>query len=76
MRKTTLRLRLSIPPEACLRYYQGEVRDVLARSEDGRRVRFPAAALRQHIRRDGVQGRFELEYDEHHRLVALRRIGD
>jgi len=37
-------------------------------------VQFPAAALRPHLRHDGIRGRFELEFDERRRFVALRRL--
>lgn len=71
-----LRLRLAIPADEVLRLYQGEARQVLASSEDGRSVRFPASALRRHVTRAGVYGRFELRFDAGHHLLELRRLGD
>ncbi len=72
----TLRLRLDIPHRLFRHYYAGRVQAVQARSLDGLRVQFPAAALRPHLRHDGIHGLFELEFDTRHRFVALRRIGD
>jgi len=71
-----LRFRLDIPAEDYLAYYRGIARDVIARTLDGRRIRFPANSLRDHVRHDGVRGLFEIEFDERHKLVALRRLGD
>lgn len=69
-----LRLRLDIPHRLFRQYYAGRVQAVQARSEEGLRVQFPAAALRPHLRHDGIRGRFELEFDERRRFVALRRL--
>ena len=70
----TLRLQLAIPREDWLAYYRGSARDVVARAEDGRRVRFPARILHRHAGHDGVHGRFELEYADDGRFIALRRM--
>jgi len=67
-------LRLDIPHRLFQQYYAGQVQAVQARSEEGLRVQFPAAALRAHLRHDGIRGRFELEFDERQRFVALRRL--
>ena len=37
--------RLDLSPERYLPYYQGSIRQVLVRCEDGRTVQFPAALL-------------------------------
>jgi hypothetical protein len=71
-----IRFRLDISAEDYLAYYQGAVRDVLVRAEDGRRVKFPAGALQPHITRDGIHGRFELRFDANHKLIGLQRLGD
>ena len=69
-----LQLQLDIPARLFHHYYRGQVQFVQARSVEGLRVRFPAAALRPHLRHDGIRGRFELEFDHRHRFVALRRL--
>ncbi len=70
-----VRLRLRIGRDEWLAYYKGAARDVLATAEDGRRVRFPARVLHRHCDHDGVRGRFELEYGDDGRFIALRRVG-
>ncbi|MCS4502996.1 hypothetical protein KBTX_03031 [wastewater metagenome] len=69
-----LTLRLAISRSEWLSYYRGDARDVVARAEDGRRVRFPASVLHRHATHDGIHGRFELAYGDDGRFVALRRL--
>jgi hypothetical protein len=66
--------KLNISPEAYLRYYQGAVRDVIARGHDGRTIQFPAGLLRRFLTHDGIYGEFRLRFDASHRLVSLDRI--
>ena len=73
---TRLRFRLDISSADYIAYYRGVARDVIARTLDGRRIRFPADSLRSHVRHDGVRGLFEIEFDARNKLVALRRLGD
>lgn len=61
--------------EACLAHYAGQVAQVQTRSLDGRRVVFPAEALRRVVTRDGVHGRFRLTFTEAGRFCAIRRLG-
>ncbi|WP_108446326.1 DUF2835 domain-containing protein [Halomonas denitrificans] len=60
--------------EACLAHYTGQVTQVQTRSLDGRRVAFPAEALRRVVTRDGVHGRFRLTFTEAGRFCAIRRL--
>lgn len=68
------RFSLDISSEAYLNYYQGRARTVIVQAEDGRRVQFPADALRPYVTRAGIQGRFELVTDAGHKLIELRRL--
>ncbi len=68
-------LTLDIPAERFRAWYAGAVRDVVARAEDGRRVQFPASALRPFVTHDGVHGRFRLRIDGAQRLISLERLG-
>lgn len=61
--------------EACLAHYEGRVGQVHTRSLDGRRVVFPAEALRRVVTRDGVHGTFRLTFSDTGRLRAIRRLG-
>lgn len=67
---------LRISPHRLLHYYEGEVDTVVARATDGRVIRFPANILRSVVQSDGVQGTFELVFDENHKFVSISRVGD
>jgi len=68
-------LDLDISSDTMKRYYQGRSSAVLATDRSGRRVRFPAMALRPHVTHEGVRGTFCLETDDEHRLLGLYRLG-
>ncbi len=69
-----IHLQLNIPMSQCQRYYRGQARFVLATAENGQVVQFPVSVLRQHMRHDGVRGRFALHFDGQNRLLAFRRV--
>jgi hypothetical protein len=70
----TLVFHLNLPRDTWLHYYRGRASSVRVRAEDGRTVSLPASALRRFAGHDGVHGRFELRYDQAHRLLDLRRL--
>lgn len=70
----TLDVVLNLSAETCLAYYEGRIEQVVAESRDGRRVAFPAVALRRIITRNGVQGIYRLEVSEQGRLLTIRRV--
>lgn len=65
---------LLITAEEYQRLYQGTVRDVLAHSVDGRRVRFPAMILRPYVTHNGISGRFRIIFDEGNRFQSIEKI--
>lgn len=70
----TIDVVIELSAEECLRHYRGEVHRVYAHSVDGRRVMFPARALRRILSRDGVSGVFRLTFDETGRFESLARL--
>jgi hypothetical protein len=70
----SLVISLAISTDEFQRLYQGSVKEVLAFSQDGRRVRFPAAILRPFVLHNGVQGAFEISFDENNRFQAIKRL--
>lgn len=72
----SIRFRLAIPADDYLAYYKGQIRDVVVRTEDGRRIQFPANALQGVVGHQGIYGLFELRFDANHKLLGLHRIGD
>lgn len=69
-----LTVTLSIDSETYLSHYRGNVHDVVARTDDGRHVRFPANILRDVVSRDGVHGRFAIEFDAKGKFVSIMRV--
>jgi len=53
--------------------YRGVARTVVARSRDGRWIRFPADALRRHVTWRGVHGTYALHVDDG-RLTSMERL--
>jgi uncharacterized protein DUF2835 len=72
----SLHVVLNISPDKLLYYYEGEVSAVVAKTTDGRSIRFPANILRSVVQPDGVHGTFELVFDENHKFVSIRRISN
>ena len=71
---TQVRFRLELSTKEFLAYYQGAAGAVLARSVDGRWVRFPARVLRPYVTHAGIRGQFLLEFDADHRFRAIRKL--
>jgi hypothetical protein len=65
---------VSISAEDFQRLYQGSVKDVLAYSTEGLRIRFPASILRPYVLHSGVQGLFQIEFDEANRFKTIERV--
>ncbi len=65
---------LSISPEKYQRYYQGSAKFVHVQADDGRSLQFPASELQKFVAHNGIQGRFEIEFDEQYKLRNLRRL--
>lgn len=69
-----VRFHLEIRGEDLLRFYRGEASSVHVTADDGRRVRFPAGALRPYVEPDGVRGLFLLRFDARGRMLGLDRL--
>lgn len=67
---------LNIPPHQLVHYYEGTVSTVIARTTDGRTIRFPANILRSVVQANGIHGIFELVFDENRKFVSIKRIPD
>jgi Protein of unknown function (DUF2835) len=66
-------VRLNITAPSYERLYRGEARTVVTRDAQGRRVQFPAAALRRFVTREGISGVFVIRVDAHNKLIDIRR---
>jgi len=71
-----MRFRIELSAEKYLRYYAGGARSVVTRSFDGRRVQFPASALRPFVTHAGISGEFVLRFDANNKLIELVKVRD
>ncbi|MCE9664000.1 DUF2835 domain-containing protein [Halomonas sp. M5N1S17] len=70
----TIDVVIELSHDACLAHYEGRVGQVHTRSLDGRKVIFPAEALRRVVTRDGVHGRFRLTFSDAGRFVSIEAL--
>lgn len=70
----TIDVVIELSHDACLAHYEGRVGQVHTRSLDGRKVIFPAEALRRVVTRDGVHGRFRLTFSDAGRFVSIEPL--
>ena len=67
---------LKIFSHELLYYYEGDIDEVVAKTTDGRIIRFPAKILRSVVLSNGVKGTIELVFDENQKIVSIIRISD
>jgi hypothetical protein len=72
MEKITLDL--IITADEWLKLYKGSTRVVRATSRDGKNVRFPANILHKFVTREGIQGSFEIYFDENGKFQGITRL--
>lgn len=70
----TIDVVIELSHDACLAHYEGRVGQLHTRSLDGRRVLFPAEALRRVVTRDGVHGTFRLIFSAEGRFESIRPL--
>ena len=67
---------IKISSNQYLSYYQGKIKNISARSIDGRQVIFPANVLKPYVTSQGVSGVFKLNYDNKGKLESVDMIND
>ena len=55
-------------------YYSGQIKQVVAYTVDGRRVRFPANILQHVVSHEGVYGRFQIDFDNEGKFLSIVRV--
>ena len=65
---------LSISSEEYVKLYRGVARTVFASSRDGKKIRFPASILVPFVEREGINGSFVIDYDQHNRFQRIHRL--
>ena len=71
---TSMRFSLNISAEQYQRYYKGSARSVIVSTEDGLTLKFPASALQQFVTLDGIQGHFEIRFDDQNKLQSVIKL--
>jgi hypothetical protein len=75
MNKTQcIRFVLSLSSDDYRAYYTGSTKSVLAKSHDGRMVKFPASVLQQFLTHEGIHGLFEMEIDQNNKFISIRKL--
>lgn len=69
-----LEFSLAISAQDCLLYYQGLIKYVKARTDEGLSVQFPASVLQTILKPDGVYGRFAIYYDKNGKFIKIEPV--
>ena len=65
---------LKLTAEEFLEYYQRKKQYVRVRTYQGYSIQFKAEHLRPSITRNGIDGVFEITFDQHNRFVSLIQV--
>jgi len=65
---------IRISYDEMMKLYQGVAQNVSVVARDGRRVQFPASALRPYVTSLGVSGSFLIQIDKNNKLQSLSRL--
>lgn len=71
---TGLIVDINIPVDEYQRLYAGAVKDVLAVSRGGKRVKFPAKILVPYVEHTGISGSFFIEFNEDFRFKSIKKL--
>ena len=65
---------LYIDREEWLKIYRGEAKDVVTTSREGLTVRFPANILQKYVTHFGVQGVFEVSFNDEGKFQNIVKL--
>ena len=71
---TSMRFHLNLTAQEFEAFYRGSAKYVQAYSLEGLSIRFPGNILRPYLSHAGVQGLFEISFDEQNKFAGLKRI--
>ncbi len=54
--------------------YEGHVGYILVESDQGLKLRLPAANFREYVTADEIQGRFNVKIDAKNKIIELRKL--
>lgn len=56
-------------------YYQGKIKTVVATADNGKKVSMPANILQPFVTKQGINGHFQVDFDEHGKVTNISNIG-
>ena len=65
---------LDLPASEIEKIYRGNARYIQVESDDGLTLRLPAINFRDYVTEAGIQGRFQVQIDDHNRIINLRGL--
>ncbi|MBS3965220.1 MAG: DUF2835 domain-containing protein [Methylomonas sp.] len=69
-----IRFRLDLGYAQYLAVYQGRVKTVVTKADDGRCIEFPVANIQRYLDLSGIHGYFEMELTDQNKFVGIRRL--
>lgn len=65
---------LNISADEYLKHYKRVGVNVKVTSHDGRKLLFPANVLQKFVTHDGIQGHFEMHFDQDNKFTDIKRL--
>lgn len=64
---------MGLPAYKLKEYYRGNVKNVVATTDEGLRVQLPLEVFRPHVTEAGIYGIFAVYVDDNHKLIRLEK---
>jgi len=58
----------------CEELYRQEIKHLIVTSIEGKRIQLPKLNMRQFFTPSGLRGVFEMNVDENHKLLSIKRL--
>ena len=69
-----IRFYLNLSYEQYLAFYQGVVKTVMVKADDGRNISFPDNNIQRYLTKTGIQGHFEMALTAQNKFIAIKRL--
>jgi hypothetical protein len=69
-----IRFHLNVGYDQFLAVYQGIAKTVVAKTDDGRNISFPAGNVQRFLNKNGIQGYFEIELTEKNKFISIKKL--
>lgn len=67
---------IDIPADKFLHYYAGTVRQIVAKTDEGTVIQFPASILQKFVTHYGVRGYFSIRLGSDNQLISIEKKVD